>query len=132
MEIAARDRRSSSGKTIGLSVTAPASIVSVRAALSAGRARAHHLRLAAEAVGVLDLAAARVAGDDLAALSRPAMPAARGPARLAAKLADARIERPREPLSASTESAPPRSRRRTRARQRIMRRALARSTSACR
>ena len=51
---------SSSGKTIGLSVTAPASMVSVRAALCEQVERgAHHLRLAAEAVGVLHPAALR-------------------------------------------------------------------------
>ena len=57
---------SSSGNTIGLSVTAPASMVRVRAAFIEQVERgAHHLRLAAEAVRVLDLAAAGVAGDDL-------------------------------------------------------------------
>ena len=64
---------SSSGKTIGLSVTAPASMVSVRAALLQQVERgAHHLRLAAEAVGVLHPAAVDVAGEDLAAVEQVA------------------------------------------------------------
>ncbi len=78
-------------------------IVGHRAGLDGQRARgtgeqvergAHDLRLAAEAVGVLDLAAAGVAGDDLAALEQAGdrgsdadLPG------LAAERADARIER---------------------------------------
>ena len=64
---------SSSAKTIGLSVTAPASMVRVRAALVEQVERgAHHLRLAAEAVGVLHPAAADVAGEDFAAVEQAA------------------------------------------------------------
>jgi hypothetical protein len=56
--------------------------------------RAHHLRLAAEAVGVLDAPAAGVAGDDLASVEQLAK---RGGdanlSRLSAKLGDAGVER---------------------------------------
>jgi hypothetical protein len=56
-------------------------------------ARAHHLRLAAEAVGVLHLRAIVVAVADLAAVEQPASAAATRSARLAARSLDARVER---------------------------------------
>ena len=100
---------SSSGKTIGLSVTAPASMVRVRAALAQQVERgAHHLRLAAEAVGVLDLAAAAVAGEDRAAFEQSGdLGGDADLAGLAAQRRDARVERlGRCPSSASTDNAP--------------------------
>ena len=86
---------SSSGKTIGLSVTAPASMVRVRAAFWQQVERgAHHLRLAAEAVRVLDPAAADVAGEDFAAVEQAGDGGGDADlAGLAAQFGDARIER---------------------------------------
>ena len=68
---------------------------------------AHHLRLAAEAVGVLHPVAIVVAGVISLPSSRPRRSRGdRDLAGLAARVVDARVERRAVPLSASTDSAP--------------------------
>ena len=97
VEVAARDRPSpSSANTSGLSVTAFASISSVRPAWREQvEAGAHHLRLAAQAVRVLHaLVADQVRGADRAAgQQRRGSRRRRDLARLAAHRVDARVER---------------------------------------
>ena len=137
MEIAARDGRPHRGNRIGLSVTASASISSVRAALASRSSDgAHHLRLAAEAVGILHPAAAVVAGEDLAAVEQVAQLARRRAiwpgwprscvrcaGRTACAAALERVDR---------QGAGDEARRRTPARRGTGRRARSRSRPACR
>ena len=121
---------SSSGNRIGLSVTAPASILSVRAALaSRSSARAHHLRLAAEAVGVLHPAAGTWLVRISLPSSRPAMARRRrsGRAGREARRCGDRTAWP-SPSAHRPTSRPPRWRRRTRARRGTARRAPAPSS----